>query len=108
MDIPPAPTTPSAPVPTPPPAPDPAHQAMLEEKLWRDQEEKIKELTFDSEMKEKDQSVRLEESELTTLRNYPLDTLAAAGVITNEKRDELAANGVHTFFDLVERLKQQQ
>lgn len=97
--------------PTPAPVPatpiDPAHQAMMEEKLWRDKEEKLKELTFDVEMKEKDQSVRTEESELETLRAFPLDTLAAAGVISTAKRDELAANGIRTFLQLVEWLKQQ-
>lgn len=98
--------TPS-PAPAPIPPVDPTHQAMLEEKIWRDKEEKLKELTFDAEMKEKDQSVRVEETELESLRAFPLDTLAAAGVISTAKRDELAANGIHTFLQLVEWLKQQ-
>jgi hypothetical protein len=95
------------PTPVPQAAPDPAHIAMQEEKVWRDKEEKIKEMTFDVEMKEKDQSVRTEESELIALRDYPLDSLVAADVIAMPKRDELAANGITTVFQLLEWVKQQ-
>ncbi len=79
-----------------------AQRVMLVEKEWREKEEKLKEATYDQEMKKNNQSVRREEMELMSLENYPLTKLSEAGVISIAKLQELEGEQVRTFEQLVE------
>ena len=80
----------------------------VEEQQWREQEEKIKEVTYDAERRQGDASIQTEEGELAALRAFPLRKLAEAGIMASEKEGELAAAGVVSVGGLVQWLGRRQ
>ena len=90
----------------PPNAADTERSAMLEEGQWREQEEKIKEVTYDAQMREEDRSVQAQGTELESLRSFPLASLVAAGVMTPAVEEQLRSQEITTLEQLVEWVRQ--
>ena len=83
------------------PLPEAERQTLLEERDWREKEERIKEVTYDQERIQADQGIRHMQADLSGLEAYPLQKLVGAGVLGEDKAASLAVEGVATIGSLV-------